>query len=364
MPRNAVYVIILTCGMVYLFIIYHFSKGTHRPSMMGSKPKENPRPTTCEELTRKLPKTVPKQNHSQPKEFFDLSHNNFAYLDDIRYIHSPKDLCKRNSGKEKLILIVIMTDTLDSGHIFRRAIRATWANITEHNGWSIRTAFILGISLNADRMANISHESHQYRDIIQGSFSDGYNNLTSKTMTGYRWAQQFCQHASLIMRATHDTVVNIPQFVQISGELFDSEVTRIYLGEIYRNITHYKTGKWTFKCSIEWPNEIFSPYAAGSGFAVSMDLAIELNAMFCRTPFIFPDDNYIGELVDVLGIKPYPSINFQQFYIFNTMKFGRVKKRHIVVHFLRWDSKEVEEHPESLYKQIEMVNHALMHNNK
>ncbi|CAH1799482.1 unnamed protein product [Owenia fusiformis] len=329
---------------------------------MGSKPKEDSRPTTCEELTRKLPKTVPKQNHLQPVEFFNLSYNNDAYLDEIRYIHSPKDLCKRKSEEEKLILIVVISDTLDSGHIFRRAIRATWANITEHNGWSIRTAFILGKSLNADRMANISHESQQYRDIIQGSFGDGYFNFTDKTMTGYRWAQQFCQHASLIMRVTHDTVVNIPQ-LQIWGELFHTKKkTRIYLGEIYRYAKHVKEGKYMFTSPIKWPIKKYSPYAAGPGFAVSMDLAIDLNAMFCRTPFIFPDDNYIGELTDALGIQPYPSFKFQQDHLFMKTDFHKIRKKHTTVHFLKWDSKKVEENPRALHKEMKMVYDALMHN--
>ncbi|CAH1799484.1 unnamed protein product, partial [Owenia fusiformis] len=329
MPRNTLFLIIFIslCVFISLFSVYQFNlidkvsvKGSKRmiknnlltlKSNMGLKPKDDSRPTTCEELTRKLPKTVQKQNHLQPVEFFNLSYNNDAYLDEIRYIHSPKDLCKRKSEEEKLILVLIISDTLDSGYIFRRAIRASWANITEHNGWSIRTAFILGKSLNADRMTNISHESQQYRDIIQGSFGDGYYNFTDKTMTGYRWAQQFCQHASLIMRVTQDVVVNIPQ-LQIWGELFHKEnKTRIYLGQIYSNVRHHRGGKYMFKCPIKWPNQIYPPYAAGAGYAVSMDLAIDLNAMFCRTPFVFPDDNYIGEMVAALDIQPYPSINFQ-----------------------------------------------------
>ncbi|CAH1793353.1 unnamed protein product, partial [Owenia fusiformis] len=299
-------------------------------------------PIPCHELTRNLPKTVLKPEHLQAQEFFDLSYNNDVYLDAFRYIHPAKDLCKGKNDSEKLIVLLVISDTLVSGHLFRDAIRATWGrHLKKYNRWCIRLGFIIGNSTNSSRMIDISLESHRYGDIIQGSFGDGYNHFTDKTMTAFRWAQQFCSNASLIMRVTHDTVVNIPLLTKWA-ELFDTQrKTRLYFGDTQSMAEQYKEGKYQFRSPVKWPTNKYPPFNTGTGYAISMDLAVELNALFCRTPIAFPDDIYIGALVDSLGATAQSTYHFQQTHSLGVSDFYRITKKNVIVHFVNWDSKLV-----------------------
>ncbi|CAH1791653.1 unnamed protein product [Owenia fusiformis] len=319
---------------------------------------------TCHEFTRKLPKTVRKRGHLQAKEFFNLSYNNTAYLDAIRYIYPAKNLCERKSYTEKLILILIISDTSVSGSIFRQAIRATWAkNLTEQNGWTIRIGFIIGNQTHGRQRTNISEEVHHYHDIIQASIGDGYDKLTEKTIMGFRWAQQYCSKALLIMRITHDVVVNVRGLIK-EAELFHAQqTTRLYLGKTIRNATIMKRGKYKFRSPVRWPTNKYPAFQAEPGYVISMDLAIELNAMFCRTPIAFPDDTYVGALVDALGVNATTRKLFTFSHRYKENDLIMVTNNTIIVHFVRWTSKAVEKNPTFLYNDMKKVSDALLRNN-
>ena len=87
----------------------------------------------------------------------------------------------------------------------RSIIRSTWAevkhmdpditNITEESYTAkslVKTVFLLG-QANEETQSIIKTESEYYNDIVVGSFTDSYGNLTLKAKLGLEWAQQSCK---------------------------------------------------------------------------------------------------------------------------------------------------------------------------
>lgn len=58
--------------------------------------------------------------------------------------------------------------------------------------FSVKIVFLIGQTLNNETQNKIYDESDTYRDIIQESFIDSYNNLTLKSIMMLKWVSNNC----------------------------------------------------------------------------------------------------------------------------------------------------------------------------
>ena len=53
--------------------------------------------------------------------------------------------------------------------------------------------YVVGIPENVTDQITLQHEAESHADIVQGDFMDTYANLSLKTVTGFKWASQYCR---------------------------------------------------------------------------------------------------------------------------------------------------------------------------
>lgn len=58
--------------------------------------------------------------------------------------------------------------------------------------FSVKIVFLIGQTLNNETQNKIYDESDTYRDLIQESFIDSYNNLTLKSIMMLKWVSNNC----------------------------------------------------------------------------------------------------------------------------------------------------------------------------
>lgn len=110
---------------------------------------------------------------------------------------------KCSTIQDPVVLIVIKSAM---SHFERRhAIRETWGR--EEDG--ILTVFLLGVGSNAEVQRRIDEESELYNDIVQSDFLDTYYNLTLKTMSGFKWAINFCSKTHYVLFSDDDMYISM-----------------------------------------------------------------------------------------------------------------------------------------------------------
>jgi hypothetical protein len=88
----------------------------------------------------------------------------------------------------------------------RDIIRTTWAS--KNLFPQIKTVFMVGMSKSDEINRKVYLENQYYGDVVQESFMDTYNNLTLKTIQGFKWAAKYCKNARFVMKVDDDVVVN------------------------------------------------------------------------------------------------------------------------------------------------------------
>ncbi len=128
-----------------------------------------------------------------------------------RYLINPGDSVCSNQKVLLLAFVTIAVNNFDQ----RSIIRTTWSNskMFPH----IKTVFMVGTSKSAEVNQKVFFESQLYGDLVQEDFMDTYDNLTLKTIMGFKWASSHCKNAEFVMKVDDDVVVNsffLPEFLQ------------------------------------------------------------------------------------------------------------------------------------------------------
>ena len=91
----------------------------------------------------------------------------------------------------------------------RSVLRETWASTKTFTDINIRTLFILGKPPSKKDQLRINSEAALYSDILQGNFTDNFNNITLKSVHAVQWINDNCLQAKYILKADDDMFVNI-----------------------------------------------------------------------------------------------------------------------------------------------------------
>ena len=260
-------------------------------------------PTTSQQPTFKpVPGTVEKINswlvhdHDIPDDLFP------------EFLITPDVTCP--PGKPPHYVITVKSAT---SHFSRRAaIRQTYAQRDLFPQLEVRLIFLLGRAARSDHVMQIQSEAAQFKDILQGDFTDTYRNLTIKGVMGLRWLAEFCPGMGVVIKLDDDVFVNMYQLVSGIGLDF-SQKSRSLGCLVWPNGTNriqrtygWSWGKWELERS-EFKGEKYYPFPSCNGFfvMVSGDLVAPLVSAARVTRFFWIDDLYLYGLLPLVvgGVK-------------------------------------------------------------
>ena len=236
------------------------------------------------------------------------SQSNFTFASPILEPHlSEKE-------KDFFLLIFIMSSPGRTVSLERRnVIRGTWA---WHLGRIIskrwRYVFLLGNSNRSEINSDIKSEARLYNDIMLLNFTDSYDNLVIKVLSGLRWAFMH-GNARFILKADDDVYVRIPRLI---SWLNKHASNKFYGGHIFHTsqVRRFNSSE-TLNLVAEdcYPKKHYPSYAAGPIYVLSSD-AIPILFRKMHKWKVFPvEDAYLGLLAETAGIKPVIIPGFQYF---------------------------------------------------
>lgn len=107
-------------------------------------------------------------------------------------------------GYQSGLLLMIIISSNPVNYEKRTLIRNTWGRPVD----STKVVFLMGESDNVNVTRKIDEEIQKYGDIVQGSFTDAYRNMTYKHVMGLKWVSHHCPTARYVLKTDDDVVVN------------------------------------------------------------------------------------------------------------------------------------------------------------
>ncbi|XP_071535593.1 beta-1,3-galactosyltransferase 1-like [Panulirus ornatus] len=248
-------------------------------------------------------------------------------LHDFHYLHEAVAACT-----SLRLFFVFLVHSRPDHFRQREAIRATWGGLRDlGGGWVARTVFLLGRGSGDGDMGDpdrakveemVDQESTQHRDLVVGSFTDHYHNLTYKHIMALRWAATHCAHATFLVKADDDTFIDVPALKALLVRTFDLPPPQRILAcnVLPAGTKPQRTGKWAVSTAdYPWPE--YPRYCAGLAYVATLDLAEELArvAQASVAPRIWVDDVWVtGLLAESLHLHPH-YLNLRYSYDYNEM---------------------------------------------
>ena len=201
-------------------------------------------------------------------------------------------------SQKYLLLILVPSSPLNFEK--RRVIRQTWGtDYSMNKTW--RTMFLLGQLRHPTEMKYLSAETAIYGDIIQGSQTDSYHNLTLKTEMGLEWAVKYCDF-DFLLKADDDVFVNSFKLLDYLRNPSTPKI-KLYLGNVAQRSKTHRHGKWALSYK-EYQNEILPRFCLGPAYVLSIDLVRQFVDIFDPKKPLKLEDVYMGMLAERVGVTP------------------------------------------------------------
>ncbi|XP_077142333.1 beta-1,3-galactosyltransferase 4 [Ranitomeya variabilis] len=197
--------------------------------------------------------------------------------------------------------LLILVSSAPSHRDRRDAIRQTWGSLTSSTASSSLTLFILAVPKSPDERAALIHEAVTHRDIIQANFTDSYQNLTLKTITGLTWALEKCHGTKYLLKTDDDVFVNTLFLTQFLRRVSGLQ----YMGRLHWHVSANRDPDSRHYVSEElYGGNYFPPYCSGTGYILSHEAAALLLEQVRSGPWVAVEDVYVGILAHAAGIAP------------------------------------------------------------
>lgn len=222
--------------------------------------------------------------------------------------NTPGNICK--IGIEFLILIVSAPKNVQN----RQIIRETWCNpvLYKHSQNAWQCLFLIGKVDSSDLHDSLQEEFKSFRDIISGSYTDSYRNLTLKVMQGFHWASRYCP-AKFILKTDDDCFVHTHNLYNII--IHHQDAYSLYMGHVQsdpyqRKVIRDQDSRWHV-LKEEYEEEAYPPYVSGVGYLLSADVVKKVVNISQYIKIIPNEDAYMGILAQEVNIPPTISARFQ-----------------------------------------------------
>lgn len=212
------------------------------------------------------------------------------------------------SEKEKDLFLLIFIMSSPGGTVSRErrnVLRSTWVldrGIINSKRW--KHVFLLGKSNRSEINSDIKSEARLFNDIMLLNFTDSYDNLVIKVLSGLRWA--FMNgNARFILKADDDVYVRVPRLISWLNEFGSNKFYGGYIHKPGAHVNRFNTSD-TMNLIAEdcYPKERYPSYASGPVYVLSSDAIPFLFHNMHRWKVFPVEDAYLGLLAETSGIKP------------------------------------------------------------
>jgi hypothetical protein len=217
---------------------------------------------------------------------------------DSELVIKGENVCR---GSEVGILVAILVTSAPSHAGQRDTIRQTWGHFALRR--DVRVAFVVGSSDDTKIDRKVADESLLYGDVIQFSFVDSYNNLTSKVLSMLQWASKYCGATKFLLKTDDDMFINVP--VLLNFLRARENVTNVIYGRMAAKWkpARSKKSKW-FVTTSEYKNKFYPNFVTGPAYLMSYDCVGKLlKQAEGATLFKLEDVFTTGILAEKAGIK-------------------------------------------------------------
>lgn len=272
------------------------------------------------------------EGYKHDKPCTTLPINNYNYP----FISKCEHKCSMYNDKDQARVVYIVKSALK--HFKRRsAIRQTWGYEKRFSDVPIVTVFVLGYNPEDHQLQKeISEENKKYGDIVQAKFIDTYYNNSIKTMMGFKWAANYCNHSKFYFFADDDFYVSTrnvlrfirnplqyPQYlempvetIQVKNNMMDYELPaniKLFSGFVFVSSPHrHYTSKW-YTSLQEYPYHLWPPYVTAGAYIVSHQVVLDFYFASKFTKHFRFDDIYLGILAKKTYVEPY---HCEEFYFY------------------------------------------------
>ncbi|XP_072022267.1 lactosylceramide 1,3-N-acetyl-beta-D-glucosaminyltransferase B-like [Amphiura filiformis] len=204
-------------------------------------------------------------------------------------VHDHPGACYNRAGQPRDLYFIALIHSGTQNFDRRVAIRNTWGSQKVIMGERIKLLFVLGLTKDMKSQHKIDIENANYTDIIQGSFSDSFRNLTSKLITGWKWVSENCRHAKYYYKGDDDVFVFFYELMKIISVLNakDKMIQKSCLGQIT-----YKQRIGIYVSETDLKGEVYPPYHSGGSYVLTTDIIPDLYQQALNTTLIAVGDGY------------------------------------------------------------------------
>ena len=133
--------------------------------------------------------------------------------------------------------------------------------------------FIVGKCRDEDDNRRIKHEVILNRDILQLNFTDRYDYLTIKSLSGLLWFVKHCPQSPYMMKCDDDSYLNVKYIIKYLTQLTPN-TERIH-GFVYRHPRVMRTGLWAVSKEV-YTKDYYPDYCSGNNYVIPSSLASKL----------------------------------------------------------------------------------------
>ena len=219
------------------------------------------------------------------------------------YLHNPMLLCLNKSKQlqQRRLQLMILVKSAVHYYQLRVVIRNTWGKRLRESTQNIQYAFLLGYMPDIQRIVDI--EQQIYNDIIQENFDDTYRNNTYKTIMGFNWIVEYCNHAEFVLFLDDDMYLNMNMLIEYMNVLEASNTRNILSGILSHDSAPLRnTGSRHFVSLSDYTYDVYPDFLAGSFILASIDVVKMFQSAFPYVKHLPIDDAYLGIVAKKLKI--------------------------------------------------------------
>ncbi|XP_052266574.1 beta-1,3-galactosyltransferase 1-like [Dreissena polymorpha] len=234
-----------------------------------------------------------------------------CFKHDFEYYIQNDHICDTSSMHENIDLLILVTTVHKNGFV-REALRTTWLSCTKNNTANVRHVFLLGKTFDNRLQESVMRENDIHHDIVQEMFIDTYQNLTYKTIMGFKWASTKCSNAHFVMKTDDDMWVNVPALVKLlSGTDLENYLQTGLTGNCRAKESpiRNKNFKW-YASLLSYPDVSYPPFCSGTGYLTSIKVASEIYHVSPNVPFFHLEDIYVALCARRLGLSVKKTVGF------------------------------------------------------
>ncbi|XP_063390029.1 beta-1,3-galactosyltransferase 5-like [Cydia fagiglandana] len=240
-------------------------------------------------------------NTTEPSPVVDDVNDQLIDLKNFSFKVNPQPCQNYDAG----LLLVIIISSNPSNYDNRMVIRNTWGRSVD----STKVVFLMGESENASLSQKIQNESAIFGDIVQGSFTDAYRNMTYKHVMGLKWVSHHCPTAKYILKTDDDVVVNSHALRQfLARELSPWGAKGLITCQVLEHALVQRSHRSKWRVSpAEYKPHYYPTYCAGWAILYSQDVVPRLLKTAQSTPYFWIDDVHVtGVVAQQIGVARTP----------------------------------------------------------